>query len=214
MFTNKGEEEKSVNKPDPKFLYSINFIHEVKIYNEIQNNKKILIFDLRKRQDFKEAYLDYSINLPYDEHDEEFYDSFSEKKIAEYAGSKELKEMVAKYKRFYIVIVMSEVKVARKKILKYEEINGEEKAIIVKSLTLYKSLVKNRVREMGLFNLGFKKFVDHYDFLVRTVDKPPIAKYIIFNFIETSATSPVRSLTIEFISAISTMLLMMISSIS
>lgn len=163
------------SKFDPSFLLNINFIHEVKIFNELQNNKKILIFDLRKKEEYILANLDFSINLPFDQHENHLFDNFNETKLAEMTNSKDLKEMIKKYKRFYIAIVMSEEKVARKKIINLEA-EGEEKVQIEKSLMLYKALVKKRVRELGLFNLGFKKFVDHYYFLVRCEDKKPLAR--------------------------------------
>ena len=159
------------------FLNNVNFIHEVKIYNEIQNHKKILIFDLRKREIFKNSNLIYSINIPYDEYDKQFFIKFEECKYSKLTKNLDLKEMIFRYKRYYIVIVMSEEKIARKKILNFvETFDKEEKEIISKSLLLYKSLVEERVRELGLFNLGFKKFVDHYRFIVRSFDQPSLTK--------------------------------------
>jgi hypothetical protein len=66
---------------DDKFISSNIFIHEVKVYNEIQNEKKILLFDLRKKEDYNKCHLDFSINIPYNEYDEDFFKLFDSKKI-------------------------------------------------------------------------------------------------------------------------------------
>lgn len=71
---------------------------------------------------------------------------------------------------------MSENKVPRKSILSYQDSNEEEKTVILKSLLLYKSLTDNKVRELGLYNLGFKKFADHYDFMIYRQLKRHLAK--------------------------------------
>jgi len=168
-----------------QFLQSINFIHEVKIFNEIQNNKKILIFDFRKKEDFIRFKLDNSLNLPYDEYDKDVFKVFHQNKLIEIAKNEELKDMLKKYKRFYIVIIMSEVKISMRNIYEYKSCELEEKEIILKCLSFYKSLVKNRVRELGLFNLGFKNFLEHYDFMVMKNNCLPLAKYLIINFLET-----------------------------
>ncbi len=159
------------------FLINVNYIHEVKIFNEIQNNKKILIFDLRTKEEFKESYLEFSINLPYDELSDDVLVKFDENKISEYATSKELKEMVKRYKRYYIVIIMSQIKIKRKTIIDFVNCsNKEDKQKIIKSLLLYQSLINKKVREIGLYNLGFLKFVEHYYFMVYNHNNKPIAK--------------------------------------
>jgi hypothetical protein len=164
------------------FLWNINFIHEVKIYNELQNNKKILIFDLRKKEEKEFSSLNYTINIPYNEHPDDFFKIFEEEKFMKKTEDPEVKDMLRKYRRFYIVIVMSEEKIARRKILKFPECDGDESLIIRRSLLLYNALTKKRVRELGLFNLGFKKFAEHYGFLIRCKGQDPTAKYFIFNF--------------------------------
>jgi len=168
---------------DSDFLFNINFIHEVKIYNELQNNKKILIFDLRKKEEKEFWSLDYTINIPYDEHSDDFFSIFEVENFIKKTDNHEVKEMLYKYKRFYIVIVMSEEKIARRTILKFPECDGDEKLIIKRSLLLYKALTNKRVRELGLFNLGFKKFAEHYGFLIKFKGQIPAAKYFIFNFL-------------------------------
>lgn len=152
---------------EEKFLSSINYINESKIYNEFQNNKKIIIFDLRKKEDFEKYHLDCSINLPYDILDLGFFQSIDENKLSGYATSDEMKANLKKYKRFYIAIILSQTKVKRKIINELNTMEeNDEKDLIMKGLTLYKTLVKNRIRELGFFNIGFENFLAHYYFLV------------------------------------------------
>lgn len=179
MNNNKNMKTEDEENFPHSFLLNINFIHEVKIFNEIQNNKKILIFDFRTKEDYNRTSLYYSINIPYNEHDKNNLKVFNVDKMMELASKEEIKEMVRKYKRYYIVIIMSEKKIARKKILKHENSEDIERDIIIKTLLFYKALVNNRVRELGLFNLGFSKFVDHYEFIVCKNSSYPLAKYIL-----------------------------------
>ena len=168
--------ESSISEFESNFLLDINFIHEVKIFNEIQNNKKILIFDLRKREDYLNSNLKFSINLPYDEHSHEIYKNFDEEILCTFTQDSEVKEMLRKFRRFYIVIIMSEVKIPRKRILKYTECIDDEKCIVSKSMLLYEALTRRKVRDLGLFNLGFRIFREHYEFIVNRGGLTPLAK--------------------------------------
>jgi rhodanese-related sulfurtransferase len=161
---------------DEKFLNSINFIHEVKIYNEIQNDQKILIFDLRKREDFDKSHLDLSVNIPHNEFEENFFENIDEKIISEMTKDKTLSENILKYKRFYLVIIISQNKIHRKNIFLQTSQNKEEVDIINKSLIFYKAFIKNRVRELGFYNHGFNKLVGYYPFLIRNSLFPPIVQ--------------------------------------
>jgi rhodanese-related sulfurtransferase len=170
--------ENSVNiNPKEELLAKINFIHEVKIYNEIQNHKKIIIFDLRQRDQYQKAHVQFSINIPFNEYDAQFYINFSEKKYADLTDSEDLKEMIKSYKRYYIVIIMSDEKIKRKNIISFnKQEEGVDKEIIRKSLLLYQSLVTNKVRELGLYNIGFSKFASYYYFLVNRDNVPAISR--------------------------------------
>jgi hypothetical protein len=85
--------------------------------------------------------------------------------------------MVLKYKRFFIVIIMSEIRIQRKTILNLSPSHSkEEQATIDKSLLFYKSLTDNRVRELGLYNLGFNKFSETYYFMITRDKLQPLAR--------------------------------------
>jgi hypothetical protein len=169
----------SIKLFDENLINSINFIHEVKVYNEIQNEKKILIFDLRKREDFDRNHLDLSVNIPFDEFDYSFFENIDENKISELTEDKEIKSNVLKYKRFYIVLVISQNKICRRKIISLEDKDDEEHEMIKKGLIFYKAFLKNRVREIGLYNHGFKKIINNYPFIVQSIKEPPIARYLL-----------------------------------
>jgi rhodanese-related sulfurtransferase len=150
-----------------KFLKSLNLIHEVKIYNEIQNNKKIIIIDLRTRSEYENCKIDFSVNLPYDELDVDFFSNFDENIIIEkFTENEELRKMLKTYKRFYIAVIMSESKICKGEIFgkvpASSEKNGE---IILKSMALMKAFYQKKIREIGLFNQGFSKLYKNYSFL-------------------------------------------------
>lgn len=158
---------------------NLNLINEVKIYNEMQNQNKILIFDLRKREDYIKSHVEYSINIPYDQHDEETFSCVEKiKKVTEiYTDLPKAREMLEKYKRFFIVIIMSEMKIKLKHVYNFESIDNEEvRDNIYKSHIFYNTLLKNKVRELGLYNLGFRNFDYHYTFLTHGLNKKQILK--------------------------------------
>jgi hypothetical protein len=169
---------------DTIFLKSIKLINEVKIFNEIQNYKKLIIFDFRKREDFNINHIHNSINIPFNEFDFKFFETIDDQKLCylcnNFVKCDELKCMLKRYKRYYIVLIMSQEKIKRKTIEAIgtgKKLNSEEeKDQIIKSLLLYKALQKNRVYEMGMFNLGFKKIIKHFDFLVCSETRKSIVK--------------------------------------
>jgi hypothetical protein len=148
---------------------NITFIHEVKVFNEIQNDKKVLIFDLRKKEDYEVSHLENSINIPYDEYEEIFFKSINEKLLSELTNCKEMRNNILRLRRFYIVILISQNKISRKKIIGEISSNEEEADIIKKSSLFYSNLQKAKIRELGLYNHGFNKIINHYFFLTKSL---------------------------------------------
>jgi hypothetical protein len=155
-----------ISKFDQSFLEKVHMIHDVKIFNELQNQKKIIIFDLRNRDEYNNCYLDESVNLPFDEYPEQFFDNFDEKIISEKVYQNDLKNKVLRFKRYYIAIILSENKISRKEILSMESSHLEK---INKSLLLYNCLINKKVREIGLYNKGFDRICQHYNFLINNI---------------------------------------------
>lgn len=171
---------------DLKFLKSIKYINEIKIFNEIQNFKKVIFFDFRRREEYKSYKIEQSIHIPFNEFDLTFFETMDNEKLCTlcnfYVACEELRTMLRKYKRHYIVLIMSEDKIKRKTIEDFfscntlnEEID-DEKEQILKSLLFYRALKKNGVYEMGLYNLGFKKLNQHFDFILKTEYREPLVK--------------------------------------
>jgi hypothetical protein len=164
---------------DENFLNNIKYIHEVRIFNEIQNNKKILIFDFRRKDEYFKTNLGLSLNIPYDEHTYDFYQNFNEKKVAtlveQYTGCHEVKQRLRSFKRYFIVLLMSENRIKRKTIESCsssgdDSVDPVEKEKIIKTLLFYKALVSNGVREIGVFNLGINKLTSEYGFMMNFND--------------------------------------------
>jgi len=164
------------NKFEETFLKNVNFIHDVKIFNEIQNYKKILIFDFRKKEEFDECHLNLSINIPYNKFDYSFFESIQETELANLTDDLELKNNVLKYKRFYIAIIMSSNKITRHAILNQDSLIEEENEIIIKCLLFYKALTKARIRELGLYNKGFERISKNYYFIINNLSCSPLVK--------------------------------------
>jgi hypothetical protein len=179
-------------EPIEENLITTNFIHEVKIYNELQNHQKILIFDLREKEHFQQSSLKFSLSLPHPDYPADFFANFDEIKYSELSEKDELKSIIKSYKRYYIVIIMSELKIKRKKILSYHKLGDHfiDKEAIRKSLLLYQKLVLNKVREIGLYNMGFKSFADNYYFIITRYGLPPISKYLSVTYIRDIANFP------------------------
>jgi hypothetical protein len=165
-----------------KFYKSLQYIHEVKIFNEIQNYKNILIFDFRRKEEFDKHRIENSINLPFDKYDYSFFETLDEakiKQIAEVASlNEETRNMLKRHKRYYIALIISEEKIKRAMIESCEKFDSDdiERERIIKCLLFYNALVKNRVYELGLYNKGFKKFEQHYYYLVSSIDKKALAR--------------------------------------
>jgi hypothetical protein len=157
-------------------------MHEVKIFNEIQNNKKILIFDLRTVEEYKANHIDLSINIPYNEHDNNFFETICDKKFNlvkdQYMNNREVKQRIETFKRYYIVLIMSQKRIKKKKIENFDstEVDKDEKDRIIKTLLFYESLILNGVREIGVYNLGIDKMVEKYDFITHIYGQDPLAK--------------------------------------
>jgi len=147
-------------------LKKFNFINETKIYNEIQNNKKILIIDLRKDSDFKKMYMPFSLNLPYDQNSEKFYENFINNINPDLSQDDIIKEMLYRFKRYYIAIIFSEEKFQRKEIINYDIQKIKTFDNLYKALCLYQSLISNKVREIGICLKGFKRIYEKYSFMI------------------------------------------------
>ena len=165
------------------FFNSIKYIHEVKIFNEIQNNKKIIIFDFRNREEYLSNHLDLSLNIPFDEHELDYYETLFDKKLnitdQKYIDSEEVKLRLKNCRRYFIVIIMSEERIKRKAIENCErdqDINLLTKEKILKTLLFYKSLVIKGVRDIGIYNLGIKELTSQYKFMMHSRDIKPLIK--------------------------------------
>jgi hypothetical protein len=161
------------------FSSSITFIHDTKVFNEIQNDKKILIFDLRKKDEYEINHLENSINIPYNEYELTFFSAVNEKLLSQLADNKEMKNNILRLRRFYIVILISQTKISKKTIIRRKSNCWEESDIISKSLVFYSNLQKAKVREMGLYNHGFEKINKHYFFLTKSLSTNPLRYYFL-----------------------------------
>lgn len=148
-----------------KFFKSINFIDETKIFNELQNNKKILIFDFRPKSLFKQNHLENSINLPIDEIEVESLNEFDDQSLTKYTEDNVCKSLIYKYKRLFIVIICSQEKINRNSFLLPNKNSINEELNIGKILSLFRTLKNNKVRELGIFNKGFNKILTSYNLM-------------------------------------------------
>jgi len=161
----------------PSFLQKIrdiNFINETTIFNEIQNNKKILIFDLRSKSDFEKMCLPNSVNLPFDEKPIEFFENFISHINPDLSEDPSVQEMLYKFRRFYIAIIFSEEKFHRKEIINYDAERLGSHDQLFKALCLYSSLSANKVREMGIQIKGFNRISSKYFFIVSNNLREPL----------------------------------------
>jgi hypothetical protein len=165
---------------DPSFLKNLKFINEVKIFNEIQNSKKIIIFDLRSKEEFTSHYLELSLNIAYNENNPEFFENICKGNLDLKFSNvcEEISKRLKTYKRYFIAILMSEKKIKKAKVQKldFSDLEANDKEKIIKSLLFYRSLVSNGVRELGIFCYGMEKIVQHYNFLLNYKDKEPQIK--------------------------------------
>lgn len=163
----------------PKFLSNLkkfNFINETKIFNEIQNNKKILVFDFRSKSEYEKMSLPNSINLPFDENPNEFFENFISQINPDLSEDLIIKEMLCKFRRFYIAIIFSEEKFHRKEIINYEVEKLRSNDALYKALCAYHSLSSNKVREMGIHLKGFQAIFQKYFFIVKNNLNEPLFK--------------------------------------
>jgi rhodanese-related sulfurtransferase len=160
-----------------QFFKKIQFISEEKIFNELQNDKKILIFDFRKKADFDKKHLDNSINIPFDEVEFEFLQKFDTQILQSYTNDTNVKSLIPKSRRQFIAIIMHNDKISKKKILQPSKFSEEEQFHTGKILTFYKTLHLNKHREMAIFNKGFTRIEKYYSFLL---NNPFLNKYFLF----------------------------------
>lgn len=159
------------------FLKKVNFVNENKIFNELQNSRKILIFDFRSRIEFKESHCENSINIPHDEVEIENLLNMNENYLYTFTnGDPYLQTLLSKYKRLFIAIVCSQQKIPRKNFLSKEQSKTNEDLLIAKVLLLYRSLINNKIREIGIYIKGYTLFEESYSFLKMLDLKKP--KYL------------------------------------
>lgn len=167
---------------DDNFFRNLKYIHEIKIFNEIQNNKKILIFDFRKREEFVASHIELSVNIPHNEYDHDFFESLCDNKIKtlceDFTECEEVRKRIKNYKRNFVALIMSQEKIKRRTIESCEsmEIEQDERDRITKTLLFYKALVCNHVREIGVYNSGMGRFSEHFQFLLWENMKTPLVK--------------------------------------
>lgn len=156
-------------------LYDVEVINENKFNNEIINNKGlIIVIDLRSNDDFLDYhYPTYSINIPYDSdfssletlsniNDLSFFLQFVDNK------NKELKNVIKRMKRYYIVIVTSNDNITKKQLsnIYYKNNNSfilsNKDLSVIKGLMIYKTLIKLKIREMSFFCGAYKRFIEEY----------------------------------------------------
>ena len=155
----------------------INLITHSRLFNEISNNKgEILIFDFRKVEDFqKKSFEKYSVNFPYN-HEKLTFEYCSKYNISDWTSTfcnDENKRVIARMKRFFILFVISDDKPNQEEIERLfnsDRINFEEEKIkdneaLVKSILLYKTLKKNKIREVSFFKDSYKKFLNDFIFI-------------------------------------------------
>ncbi len=148
------------------FFKKVNFINENKIFNELQNNRKILVLDFRSRSEFNEGHCDNSINIPSDEVEIENLFNMNENFLCTFTnGDPYLQTLLSKHKRLFIAIVCSQQKIPKKKFLIENQCNTNEDLSVAKVLLLYRSLINNKIREIGIYIKGYKQYEESYGFL-------------------------------------------------
>lgn len=154
-------------------LPKVNFLNDVRLFNEILNNSgEILVFDFRKKKDFEEAnFTGYSLNIPFDdEHTTfEFCSTYDPSAWDILTDSDKLKKMLKRIRRYYVVIATTKDRIDRSSILELLkklknniELNDQEEAIF-KGLIFYNMLIQNKIREIGFFTGHYEEFIKHYN---------------------------------------------------
>ena len=143
-------------------ISTIHFLNEPKLFNEILNNSgEILVVDFRRKDLFdKASFSNYSISLPFDQEDisDEYCSLYNPKSWEDHAESEDIKKVIKKMRRFFIVLVFSnessskdEIKNLLNKLKDNTELIDKEKACF-KALLFYNMLINNKIRELGCFS--------------------------------------------------------------
>jgi rhodanese-related sulfurtransferase len=149
-----------------KFLNKLNFLNETKIFNELQNNKKIIVFDLRSRNEYEIYHCENSINVPIEEIEIENISTFNEQFLSQFTKDDSYKTcLLSKYKRLFVAIVCSQNRIKKSLFLTSTKKDDAEEMFIGKILIFYQSLINNKIREIGLFVKGYKMFHENYNFV-------------------------------------------------
>lgn len=171
-------------KEDERRKNNVKMVSEIKIYNEVEA-QKVIIIDFRSRKDFNSGCLfDFSINLPYDEVGDDILEDpgfFSKGLLEKFAHSEFLEDRASRIKRYFVAIIMSQNKIRKHDIMSY--VNGIDSAYefseeLTKPIKLYNNLIQNKVREIGLYTRGFNLFRNKFPFLIHTNQKNPTLLYI------------------------------------
>ncbi len=167
-------------------MKKIKYISDVKLYNEIQNDKKILILDLRSREEYAAGHIALSFNIPFDEYDYEFFQSWCNNSsvLENKTDDTCIKLRLKNFKRYFIGIIISNFKInplVIEQIINNSGDNQNDESSnynerITKALLLYQSLMSNSVRELGLYNLGLEVFYGNYSFLMSRLGETPRVK--------------------------------------
>ena len=124
-----------------------------------------MIFDFRPRAEFKLKHFENSLNVPIDEIDVECLMNYNETELQLYTDENNVKLLVSKYKRLFIGFVCSSEKIKRKSFL-CPDIDKNKSLRIGKILTFYKTLLSNKIREIGLYIKGFSNIESSFNFIL------------------------------------------------
>jgi len=114
-----------------------------------------------------------SINLPIDEVSVEDLMKMDENVLLSFTehNAEEGKALLAKYKRLFVAIIVSQEKVPKEKFKNPDFDNYDELLKIGKILTFYKMLISNKIRELGIFSKGFRRFEQNFGFILSAFDQ-------------------------------------------
>jgi len=159
----------------------LNFLNETKIFNELQNHKKIIIFDFRTRSQFAAYHLENSINLPVDEVSVEDLEKVDENTLLSYSHNKEeAKPLLSKYKRLFVVLIFPQKQIKKRNFVSPNQEDYEETLRIAKVITFYKTLVTNKIRELGIYIKGFGLLDNSFGFALSHQQKFHITKNVTY----------------------------------
>lgn len=157
-----------------RFIYAFQVFNHM--FNKSGTNEKVLehgkyclILDLRTEKEFEEKHIsNISIGLPTDQLSLEFFNKVDLNQIALNLRTERNKEKLNTFKRFFIVIIFSNEPTEQETFQKIDN-NNES---LLKLQLLYKWLVSNKCREIGICYEGFNKFEEKYPFLVEYGNTP------------------------------------------